>query len=432
MARPRGLLVATAALLILAAVSSVHDSGAATSAACPTNTPCTPIQHVVFVIKENRSFDSMFGTYPGANGATTFTNSLGQVLPLNHQPDTLAADINHSWTGYHNAYDNGKLDKFSKLSGAIQNGVDMADSQLYQSDIPNYWTYAQDFALSDNFFSEVAGPSFPNRLFTIAGYGNNVISSPGIQPPSNGWGCDSYSGATVETMDAKGNTSWVYPCFDNYTLADVLDHYQIPWKFYGSLYGQQGYIFSTFDAIKHIRFGPDWTNNVVSWQNFNADAQAGNLPPVTWLNVLPNDHPPHSICEGENATVRAIDSIMSNADQWNHTAIVVVWDDFGGFYDHVVPPKGPNPNVEFGARVPALIISPYARSGYVDHTPYTFSSVLKFIEDLWGLPSMTSLDKNSNDMFNAFDFSQQPLPPVLLQPRTCPAAIDNPNVGNGD
>ncbi len=422
MIRPAPFVALGSLLLSLALTGQARSADSLT--ACTAGTPCTPIQHVVFIVKENRSFDSIFGTYPGAIGATTFTNSSGQVLPLNHQPEALLTDINHSWTGYQLASDSGKMDKFSGESGAMQNGIDEADSQLYQSDIPNYWTYARDFTLTDEFFSEIAGPTFPNHLFTIAANDNNVMTSPGVgAPPNNGWGCDQASINRVEEMNAKGQTTSVFPCFDNATLADNLDRHSIPWKYYTSLQGQPGYIFSTYDAIKHIRYGPDWVNDVLDRQQFLTDAMAGTLPAVSWLTNLNNDHPPNSICTGENETVSYINAIMSNPTEWAHTAIVLVWDDYGGFFDHVIPPKGPNPRIEYGGRVPAIIISPYARRGYVDHTMYTFSSMLKFVEDLWGLPSLTSMDGQANDMFNAFDFSQQPATPLSLQTRDCTTAV---------
>ncbi len=112
---------------------------------------------------------------------------------------------------------------------------------------------------------------------------------------------------------------------------------------------------------------------------------------------------------------------MSKSSEWASTAIILTWDDFGGFYDHVAPPVGPNPQIEYGFRVPAIIISPYAQKGLVDDTMYSLPSMLKFIEDTFGLPSLTSFDGQSNDMFNAFNFNQTPLPPLVLQQRTCPA-----------
>ena len=212
------------------------------------------------------------------------------------------------------------------------------------------------------------------------------------------------------------------------TLGDLLDQNGISWKYYSPPKGNPGYIWSTYDAISHIRNGSDWTNNIVDYRQFAIDAASGNLPAVSWL-VQPgnvSDHPPYSICSGENWTVQQINAVMANASLWAHTAIILTWDDWGGFYDHVAPPRGPNPHLEYGERVPTVIISPYARSGHIDSTFNSFPSMLKFVEDTFGLSSLTSLDGQSNDLYSAFDFSQQPLSPLMLQQRTCPAATPLP------
>lgn len=384
-------------------------------------TVSTPIKHIVIMDKENRSFDSMFGTFPGANGATTYSDPQGNIHPLNHQPDHLLNDLGHNHPNAIQAYDGGKMDKFSKVSGAIQNGIDESDSQFYQSDIPNYWKYAQTFTLNDNFFSTITGSSFPNHLFSIAGEDANVDAPP---QGSGGWGCDASSNTTVEERAPDGTLTYVFPCFDFMTLGDLLDQAQLSWKYYAPGHGTGGYVWSSYDAIKHIRFGPDWTTHVVPYTQFATDAASGNLPSVSWL-VEPgklSDHPPHSICAGENWTVQQINAVMSNPQLWASTAIILTWDDWGGFYDHVAPAAGPNPQIEYGFRVPAIIISPYAKAGFVDHTFYSFPSMLKFAEDLFGLPSLTTLDGQANNMFNSFNFTQTPLPPLVLQQRSCPAA----------
>ncbi|MBV9101743.1 MAG: hypothetical protein JOZ46_05830 [Candidatus Dormibacteraeota bacterium] len=400
------------AAAVLVAFVSVPSTGARAMAT-------SPLQHIVILMKENRSFDSMFGTFPGANGATTYPDPKGVVHPLNHQPDHLYHDIDHSHVASVRSYDNGKLDKFSLNSGAIQNGVDEADSQLYAGDIPNYWAYARHFTLADRFFSTVAGPSLPNHLFSIAGEDANVDS---LISPSTGtsWGCDAASGTTVEERAPDGTVTHVFPCFDFPTMADLLDHSKLSWKYYVT----PGSQLQAYDAIRHIRYGADWTTHMADTSKFVSDVQSGNLPAVSWL-VLPwnySDHPGHSICVGENGVVADLNAVMANQSEWSSTAVFLTWDDFGGFYDHVVPPPGPNPQIGYGFRVPAIVISPYAKPGYVDDTMYSFPSMLKFIEDTYGLPSLTSFDGSSNDMFNAFNFSQTPQPPLPLQQRACPAA----------
>ncbi len=175
-------------------------------------------------------------------------------------------------------------------------------------------------------------------------------------------------------------------------------------------------------TIKSIRESSQWQQHMSDYTQFATDAAKGNLPTVSWL-VQPHkysDHPGQSVCAGENWTVQQINAIMNNKSLWGSTAIFLTWDDFGGFYDHVAPSKGPNPKIMFGLRAPLLVISPYARPHYIDSTTYNFTSMLKFTETVLNLPSLGGLDKSSNDLVNAFNFNQSPLPPLVLNQRNCP------------
>ncbi len=402
-----------AALLTLTEFSSGIQTQSPARPAPPAG--ITQIQHIVFIIKENRSFDNYFGQFPGADGATTGITSTGQVIPLRHTPDQVV-DIGHDWPSAINAMDGGKMDRFDLIASGNVNGEYLAYSQLTQADIPNYYTYAQQFVLADQMFSSLHGPSFPNHLYTIAAQSGGVISIPLNNTYS--WGCDAPPSAAVQVLDGLGDISDVFPCFDFPTLADNLDTAGINWKYYAPPANAKGYQYSTYDSINHIRNSSLWTEHVVPDTRFITDAMNGNLAPVSWLVTGPNsEHPPNSTCQGENWTVAQINAIMQGP-AWNSTAIFLVWDDFGGFYDQVPPP-----NVDqygLGPRVPMIIISPYARSGYISHTQYEFSSVLKFIEDRYNLPSLTERDAAANDTTDSFDFTQQPLAPVILNPQTCP------------
>ncbi|HJT57200.1 MAG TPA: alkaline phosphatase family protein [Ktedonobacteraceae bacterium] len=415
-------------LLMLVAIGPVIQSPSAKAAPQASN----PIKHIVIMVKENRTFDDFFGTFPGANGATTYKDPNGKVHPLNHQPDRLFLDIGHTHHEYLLGYDNGKMDGFSKIPGAIQyiNGkkVDEADSQMYQSDIPNYWKYAQTFTLPDNFYYVVDSNSFPNHLFSIAAEDDDVSDIPRF--PNKGhqhvyrWGCDSVQGTTVQEIHPNGNTSHVPPCFNDFqSMGDLLSSQGVSWTQYAPLQDKDGYEWNPFDAIKSIRETGQWQKHMADYTQFAKDAAKGNLPAVSWL-VQPHkysDHPGQSVCQGEDWTVQQINAIMNNKSLWNSTAIFLTWDDFGGFYDHVAPPKGPNAKIEFGLRAPLLVISPYAKPHYVDHTQYNFTSMLKFAETVLNLPSLGGLDKSSNDLVNAFNFKQNPLPPLVLNQRKCPA-----------
>jgi len=381
------------------------------------------IKHVVFIMKENRSFDHYFGKFPGADGVTSGVISTGQSIPLWRAPDIMFHDEDHQWQGAHIAYDGGKMDLFDINNNSNVNGDFEAYTQMTKDDIPNYWAYATKFVLSDHTFQSTYSPTFSNHLYWIAATGDGTITIP--FPNAQGvWGCDSAPPVRVSQMDAWGAIFNVRPCFDPRTMADTFNNNQpqpITWKYYAPP-AFPGYAFSAYDYVKHIRYSNYWTSNVVNATQFVTDALAGNLPQVSWIVVgKDSEHPPGSTCAGENWTVEQINAIMQGpSEQWDSTAIFITWDEYGGFYDHVPPTQidqwGP------GFRVPMIIISPYAISGKVSHTTYEFSSVLKFIEKVYGLPSLTHRDNDANDMSDAFNFNQNPLPPFPLPLRACPVA----------
>jgi phospholipase C len=391
------------------------------------------IQHIVFIIKENRSFDTYFGQFPGANGVTTGRISTGQVIPLSHTPDQTTRDIDHGWNSAVTAIDHGQMDKFDLIPGGNQNGDYLAYSQMGQADIPNYWTYAQNFVLADNMFSSLQGPTFPNHLYIMAGQSANVISNPkffttGTNTWMN-WGCDAQPQVRVTTLNAQGKQVNVLPCFDINTVADELESAGVTWKYYAPPQGVSGYQYSILNAINHIRNSTLWTERVVNNSQFITDAMNGQLPEVSWVVTGPgSEHPPTSVCLGENTTLNQINAIMDGPD-WPTTAIFVAWDDFGGFYDHVPPPV--LDKFGLGPRVPLLVISPYALQGHISHTQYEFGSILKFIENRFGLPALTARDSAANDLEDAFDFTQPARAPLVLQPRSClVASVSASSFGN--
>ncbi len=414
----------------LVKAGSTGGTGGTTTQPSTTQTGLNKIQHIIIMVKENHTFDNYFGTFPGANGTTTYPGPDGNPKPLAHDPDSLLNDINHDPAAAHLAYDSGKMDNFKNIPGAIQDGHDYSDGQYYQADIPNYWAYAQKYTLHDNFFTNILGPSFENHLLTIAGDNpSNVDGNPqGDTNPNhnNGagvWGCDSASNTQVEKRDGNGSITTTYPCFDLPTLGDSLNKANISWKYYAPAQNQPGYQWSAYDAIKGIRNSDQWSTHVVDSDQFQKDAASGNLPAVSWL-VQPfdvSDHAPSSVCQGENWTVDQMNAIMGNSNSWDNSVVILTWDDFGGFYDHVTPPKGPNGEIMDGFRVPALIISPYAKPGFIDHTQNTFSSILKFVENRYGLPPLGSLDSAATDFSSSLDFNQTPLSALTLKTRSCPA-----------
>ncbi|HEY8686359.1 MAG TPA: alkaline phosphatase family protein [Chloroflexota bacterium] len=384
-----------------------------------TVTPADPIQHIVILVKENRSFDNYFGTFPGADGSRTAQTSDGQTVPLLHTPDHTLIDINHAGDAAKVAVNGGKMNGFDKLQGAIQDGQDIALSQLYQSDIPNYWRYAQTFTLDDHFFSTINGPSFPNHLVTVAGTSNNTDDNP-ILNTYHSWGCDAGPYTKVDAVNPQtGQHYYMKPCFDINTLPDELQKAGISWKYYAPGQFQSGYIWSALNSIKHIRDSSLWQTNVPDTSQFLKDVKDGTLPQVSWLvmNEGVSEHPPHSSCAGENWTVTQLNALMKSP-LWSSTAVFLTWDDFGGFYDHVAPPV--HDFISYGPRVPTLVISPYARAHTVDHTAYDFGSIVRYVEDKFNLPRMGEYDRAATSIAGSLNLTQQPIPPLTLDTRTCP------------
>src|ERR1700687_5875570 len=273
------------------------------------------IRHIVFLVKENRTFDNYFGTFPGADGATTGMIHTGEVIPLSRQPDMLTHDIDHSFQGAVRAINGGLMNQFDLIGG----GADLSGySQYLEEDLPSYFAYARYFTLADQMFSSLTGPSFPNHLYTVGAQSGGAINNPG----GGIWGCDAAPTARVQVMDDQGTLSQVYPCFDFKTLADSLEEADISWKYYAPGFGQSGFIWSSFQAIRHIRFSSLWDEKVVDTSQFATDALAGNLPAVSWVVVGSglSEHPPARTCMGENWTVRQLNAVMQGPD-WNSTDV---------------------------------------------------------------------------------------------------------------
>jgi phospholipase C len=424
-------LLCLAGFVNLQALGQSNDSSAAAGIAAPAG--LTNIKHFVFIIKENRTFDNYFGTFPGADGATSGMTSSGRVVPLGRTPDETPYDLGHAWASSIGAVDGGKMDGFDLVANGNKSGALMSYTQHTQADLPNYWKYAQTFGMSDRMFSSIRSDSFPNHLYIIGaqsgGATGNPFSLTGKIGTKQGWGCDDTDDIVANVMDDDGDISDEFPCFDFQTLADSLQNAGLSWKFYAPPFGVDGYQYSALNAINHIRNTTLWTSNVVNVNQFISDATNGRLPSVSWLVAGPeSEHPPNSLCIGENWTVQQINAIMQGPE-WNSTAIFITWDDFGGFYDHVPPPT--LDQFGLGPRVPFLIVSPYAKPGHVSHTVVEHASVLKTIEERFGLPPLTNRDATVHDLNDAFNFQQAPLAPLVLPTRSCPVTSSS-NVNMGD
>jgi phospholipase C len=383
-----------------------------------------PIDHVVMIVKENRTFDMLFGRFPGADG-TTMGNHRGSTFPLHPAPYQIPIQkIPHHYSDAVRDWDQGKMDGFSNSARLGP----YAYSQYRPEQIPNYWHWASRFVLSDNFFSSVLSRSFPNHLFTIAASSAGVhdVPFPTFKTPQGAytWGCDAPKRELVTVYDPDGDKTKVPPCFDIPTLGDRLTGDGIDWSYYAATPAQSGYIWSSYDAIRHIRETNQWHLHVKPVDNLISDIERDRLPPVTWVTprFADSDHPdkPNNLCTGENWSTKVINAIMQSP-MWKNTAIFLTWDDWGGIYDHVAPPQVDA--FGLGFRVPLLVISPYAKAGTVDHRLGEFSSMLRFVENNWSLKTLTKRDEQANDLSYDFDFGRKPLAPDPRPTRVCPSDL---------
>jgi phospholipase C len=414
-----------------------------------------PIKHVVFMVKENRTFNNYFGLYGHGAVGSAYGNSLrhGDHILLKPCYDQQPHDITHGFSSGLYSINGGAMNGYD----IIGDGEDLTGyTTCHRNQIPNYWAYADRFVLSDHFFTSMFGPTYPEHLYTVAAQSNGIMDNKSTTDHPGNY-CDDpteysphfpfkklTSKDLSDIFELENNITKEIPdqlirilrytepirnCFDVKVLPDELTKAGITWKYYN----EPDHWMNALQAIKHVRYGPEWSH-VVSPDDFVGDVQKGKLPQVSWL-IPPesyNEHPGEhsiSICAGENWTVQQMNAIM-HSKYWKDTVVVIVWDDFGGFYDPVVPPH--YDIMGLGPRTPALIISPYTKSGdnpkggYVDHTVYEFSSVLRFIEDLFDVPSMTQRDKQANPLLGALDFSDPPnLKPLVLPYRhDCPYGND--------
>jgi phospholipase C len=399
---------------------AVLAAGGLTVAARRDASPPTrwPIKHVVFLIKENRSFDNLFGRFPGVDGTATGVEN-GRVVPLRDGVMRMPGKLPHHYWDAVADYHGGAMDGFARTPLAER----YAYTQMRADQIPNYWRWAHRFVLGDRFFAPEMGPSFPNHLYAIAGQSAGSHDTPDNVIPADGraksWGCDAPASERVTVVDPDGDRTRVPPCFDMRTEGDALDQRGVSWRSYAATADQSGYIWSAFGAIRHVRDGAAWEDHIRPVSTFAADALKGDLPAVSWVTptYALSDHPDAgaNLCSGQNWTTRVIDALMEGPD-WQSTAVFLTWDEWGGFYDHVPPPQVDG--FGLGFRVPLMVISPYARAGTIDHHVGEFDSVLRFIEENWGIAGrLTARDANASDLAYDFDFSQRPLPPDPLPQR---------------
>jgi phospholipase C len=398
------------------------DDGARPDASLLTPIP-SKIRYVLVLVKENHTFDNYFTGFPGAESSKTAKLSTGATLTRPAAPTgALPRDICHSNSCGQKAWRNGSMAGFDLLVPSPNTKLPF--DYYSEKQIPNYWQYARSFVLADHFFSTTMGPSTPGHIvFWMA-------QSPVLDNPkctrSGGTGCtgtgctaDSYTKVTSYDPDTC-STKTVAPCFNKPILVDHLPQ-GFTWIDYGG---------SLALMDKNVAKLPNYQTHFRKQGALLTDLQADHVANLMIAHLWSGDtseHPPAYPCVGENQTVEIINAAMQTPE-WNEMAIVITWDDWGGFYDHVAPKVHKCANGQVfneGFRLPAILVSPYAKEGYVLKTVTEQASVPKLIEDLWGMDYMSTRDPHARDgsagsLMDAFDFTQPPRAPLLLSTRTCP------------
>jgi len=382
------------------------------------------IKHVVIIVQENRSFVDLFRGFPGAD-APSFGYDGSRKVALRPVPLEDPHNIENNYIDAVTSWNGGKMNGFG---GENVYGLPKTYAYAYvpaQESLP-YWTLARTYVLADRMFPTEFGPSFTAHLNLISANtelhpGEAEVDAPTALP----WGCDAPPGTQTFTLSPRrvesGNGP--FPCFTQLrTVAGSLDAAGVSWRYYAPYVkgGLGGEAWTEFDAIDAVRHGPDWKNVVWPETTVLSDIRNHRLAGVSWVipDLKNSDHPGSGSNTGP-AWVASVVNAIGHSAYWNSTAIVLLWDDWGGWYDDAVPPRRDFRGL--GIRVPCIVISPYARvaagtkAGYVSHTQYESASVLKFVEQVFGLPrvgppSLGYTDTRANSLMDVFDFSQAPRP----------------------
>lgn len=405
----------------------------------PSNIPpgLEKIQHFVFIMQENRSFDSYFGTYPGADGIPSGVSFVdpydGKTVVLYHDTNDVNRGGPHGWDNAQPDIDNSKMDGFldQAYKGTIANGKPFVPSNKpgenpkdvmgwhdYR-EIPNYWNYARLYVLQDQMFESVASYSLPAHLYMLAAQSGGYVGSKGQPKPTT------YNFPEITELLTSGKIDWKYYVTSG-KLPDTEDDHVVGSQSEEEQNPDKYTLWNPLPAFPKVQNDPTQRSRLQGTSQFYKDATGGNLPQVSWVipSAAVSEHPPAGVKEGMAYVTGLVNAVMEGPD-WNSTAIFISWDDWGGFYDHVPPPK--IDQYGLGIRVPGLVISPYAKEGYIDHKTYSFESWLRIAEERFGVQPMTARDTDALDMIDSFDFTQKPRPPsffrrlkqALLTPNPC-------------
>jgi phospholipase C len=379
------------------------------------------IHHVIVIVQENRTVDNLFNGLPGANTVQSGKNSYGVTLQLRSVSLTAPYDIGHEHKDWLVEYNHGGMNGFnldsmkcySKKSGGCPPANIAAYSYVPKDEVTQYWTLAQSYVFADNAFETSQGPSFPAHQYLVSGTsatydGSDVGAANNAKNPGSRHegGCDSTNGTTVQTITDEGYYGQpTFPCFKRHSILGNLDADKLSWHYYQQKAGRGQW--NAPDALKDIRYGQSYQNVIWPSKKFLKDIAKGELAQVTYITPTDetSDHPAHNNGSGPRWVASVVNAI-GESKYWDSSAIFVVWDDWGGWYDHVSPHIYNGYELSF--RVPMIVVSPYAKSGYISHQQHEFGSILKFIEEALNVQSLHTTDVRSDNFSDCFDFSQAP------------------------
>jgi phospholipase C len=401
----------------------------------PNNSPVGKIKHIVIIIQENRTFDDIFHGFSEPSGAkadyaTYGCDTSGNMHALVETPFENLFDANNYHADFIADYDNGKNDGFYTNNASITAANTAGNGLAYlpQTEVQPYFDLATSGALAERFFHGITGPTYPSHLMFM-GASTTYDGSPAHRvignPNDISAGCgDPITTDTVNVLDTDNpNAAPIFPCYSGVnTIIDNIEAAGHTWHYYAFPQEiQAGLDLDAPASYKQIYSSPQFTtDNITPSELFLTDVTTGTLEDVTWVTPdnVDSDHPSESTAAGP-AWVESVVDAVGESQFYSSTAIFVTWDDWGGFYDHVPPPQKYSP-YGLGFRLPLIAISPYARQGQLIDTQLEPGSLIKFIEETFGLPSLGREDATSNSVDDMFDFSKAPAPftPILSASKT--------------
>ncbi|MGA8574091.1 MAG: alkaline phosphatase family protein [Candidatus Cybelea sp.] len=408
-------LLRTYATTALAAISLPACNGSNSSPTVPTSAPAvsragssSPITHVIVIVQENRTVDNLFQFLPGANTASYGRNPNNQPVTLHPAALTAKYDLGHRHANWLADYNKGKMNGWTKENCAGKCPMNAAYGYVPQKQVQPYYQMAETYTFGDEMFQSGEGPSFPAHQYIVSGTSTNHDDSPwrvAEDTGGNQGGCDSVPGSKAPMINVAGREGDpVFPCFDRASIFSLLDAAGVSWHFYQTLTGAGPW--NSVDALK-----PIWQNKQEYSANVTtpsaqvlSDIQMGRLASVVFVTPTQSESDHSGDNKGTGPSwVSSIVNTVGLSSYWKNAAVIVIWDDWGGWFDHVTPTI--YNSYEVGMRVPMIVVSPYAKKGYVSHVNYEFGSILKFIEETFGLGSLGTTDARANDLADCFNFT---------------------------